>query len=188
MKYIVDIDLMHEIRAAILRNLYEQEKTKPYSWIDAEKLGNELGLTLKEVDFHLNYLEEKGFIRYERVLGGGGLVRITALGIDAVESPEQFVKTAPFLQQLIIYGNVVDSTILQAESIRIRNGLNRIAESVSDAELKELIDELIKESRKDAPDGNKLKVILQQIKEISPDIASKLLPYVQELLKKWLLG
>jgi hypothetical protein len=44
-------------------------------------------------------LEQKGLIKYQRTLGhsGGGMIKITALGIDAVEAPEQFVKDAPFL-------------------------------------------------------------------------------------------
>ena len=85
------------------------------------------------------------------------MVNITTLGIDAIENPEQFVKNAPFLQQLIIYGNVVNSTILQAESIKIRNGLNRIIEQIDDAEIRKLIEELIAESYQEKPDANKIK-------------------------------
>ena len=84
------------------------------------------------------------------------MVNITALGIDAIENPEQFVKNAPFLQQLIIYGDV-NSTILQAESIKIRNGLNRIIEQIDDAEIRKLIEELIAESYQEKPDTNKIK-------------------------------
>ncbi|RLI80783.1 hypothetical protein DRP04_07620 [Archaeoglobales archaeon] len=84
------------------------------------------------------------------------MVNITTLGIDAIENPEQFVKNAPFLQQLIIYGDV-NSTILQAESIKIRNGLNRIIEQIDDAEIRKLIEELIAESYQEKPDANKIK-------------------------------
>ena len=84
------------------------------------------------------------------------MVNITALGIDAIENPEQFVKNAPLLQQLIIYGDV-NSTILQAESIKIRNGLNRIIEQIDDAEIRKLIEELIAESYQEKPDTNKIK-------------------------------
>jgi len=84
------------------------------------------------------------------------MVNITALGIDAIENPEQFVKNAPFLQQLIIYGDV-NSTILQAESIKIRNGLNRIIEQIDDAEIRKLIEELIAEFYQEKPDTNKIK-------------------------------
>ncbi|HDN73638.1 MAG TPA: hypothetical protein ENG16_01270 [Archaeoglobus sp.] len=84
------------------------------------------------------------------------MVNITTLGIDAIENPEQFVKNAPFLQQLIIYGDV-NSTILQAESIKIRNGLNRIIEQIDDAEIRKLIEELIAEFYQEKPDTNKIK-------------------------------
>lgn len=178
--------IMQEIRATILRRLYDQERKRPYSWIDAFNLAEELNLGKDEIEFHLNYLEEKGFIRYERVLGGGGIVRITALGIDAVENPNMFVNDAPFLQQLIIYGDVVNSTIMQAESIKIRNGLNKIAEQVDDAEIKQLIEELISESYQEKPDAGKIKEIFNKIKQKAPEIAEKIGPIVIKLLERWL--
>jgi len=115
-----------------------------------------------------------------------GLVRITALGIDAVENPELFVNQAPFLQQLIIYGDVVDSTIMQAESIKIRNGLNRIIEQVDDAEIKKLIEELIAESYQEKPDINKIKTVFNKIKQKAPEIAEKIYPIVLKLIERWL--
>jgi DNA-binding transcriptional ArsR family regulator len=177
---------MQETRAKILEILYNQAKENPYSFIDASELAEKLNLTLDQIELELDYLDEKGFIRYDRVLGGGGFVRIAAYGIDAVESPEMFINEAPFLQQIIIYGNVIDSAILQAESIRIRDSLNKIYNAVEDEELKELISQLIHESEKDKPDGNKIKEIIQQIKEKAPELATRLIPYAMEILKKWL--
>lgn len=112
--------------------------------------------------------------------------RITALGIDAVENPEMFVKDAPFLQQIIVHGNVVGSTIMQVESIQIRNGLNRIIEQTTDPELIKLIEELILESYKEKPDASKFKSIFGAIKERAPDVATKVLPHVLKLLERWL--
>jgi len=179
---------MHEVRAAILKQLYDLAKNHPRAWTLEKSIANELGLTLEEAIFHLEYLEQKGFIKYQKTLdrSGGGMVKITALGIDAIENPEQFVKNAPFLQQLIIYGNVVNSTILQAESIKIRNGLNRIIEQVDDAEIRKLIEELIAESYQEKPDGNKIKDVFSKIKQKAPEIAEKIGPIVIKLLERWL--
>jgi len=182
------IGIMHEVRAAILKILYDLAKEHPRAWTSEKAIADELGLTLEETIFHLEYLEQKGFIRYQKTLdrSGGGMIKITALGIDAVEAPEQFVKDAPFLQQLIIYGNVVNSTILQAESIKIRNGLNRIIEQVDDAEIRKLIEELIVESYQEKPDGNKIKTVFNKIKQKAPEIAEKISPIVIKLLERWL--
>ena len=179
---------MQEVRSAILKLLYDLERENPRAWTNEKSIAEELGLTLEEVVFHLEYLEQKGFIKYQRTLNGHGygLVRITALGIDAVENPDMFVKDAPFLQQLIIYGDVVNSTIMQAESIKIRNGLNKIAEQVDDAEIKQLIEELISESYQEKPDAGKIKEIFNKIKQKAPEIAEKIGPIVIKLLERWL--
>jgi arginine deiminase len=87
---------------------------------------------------------------------------------------------------LIIYGNVVNSTILQAESVRIRNGLNRIIEQVDDAEIRKLIEELISESYQEKPDANKIKTVFNKIKQKAPEIAEKTSPIVIKLLERWL--
>jgi hypothetical protein len=179
---------MYEVRAAILKLLYDLEKNHPRAWTCEKAIADELGLTLEETIFHLEYLEQKGLIKYQRTLdrSGGGMIKITALGIDAVEAPEQFVKDAPFLQQLIIYGNVVNSTILQAESVRIRNGLNRIIEQVDDVEIRKLIEELISESYEEKPDANRIKATFNKIKQKAPEIAEKISPIVIKLLERWL--
>lgn len=179
---------MHEVRSAILKLLYDLERKNPRAWTNENSIAKELGLTLDEVIFHLEYLEQKGFIKYQRTLNGHGygLVRITAVGIDAVENPELFVNQAPFLQQLIIYGDVVNSTIMQAESIKIRNGLNRIAEQVDNEEIRKLIEELIAESYQEKPDANKIKDIYGKIKQKAPEIAEKILPIVLKLIERWL--
>lgn len=177
--------LIHEVRAAILKRLYDQERKKPYSWIGVKDLANEFNLTLEEIEFHLNYLYEKRLIKFQQTLDlGGGLVRISAFGIDAVENPEMFVKDAPFLQQIIIHGDVIDSNILQVDSIKIRNGLNRIINETTDPELIRLIQELISESYKEKPETSKIESIMETIKEKAPDIAAKLLPYVIDMIKK----
>jgi len=181
------ISIMHEVRAAILKLLYDLEKNNPRAWTDEKSIAEELNLTLEETIFHLEYLEQKGFIKYQRTIDlGGGLVRITALGIDAVEAPEFFIKDAPFLQQIIIHGNVINSTILQAESIKIRNGLNRIAEQIGDSELRRMIYELIEESYKEEPDAEKVKSVWSQIKEKAPEAAKLVAPYVTKLIERWL--
>jgi len=186
MYFQLNLSIMQEIRAVILKRLYEEKRKKPHSWIDIYSLAEELDLSKEEIEFHLSYLEEKGFVKCERFIGGGGIVKIAALGVDAVENPDLFVKDSPFLQQLIIFGDVKNSTILQAESVKIRNGLNRLGETLDDEELKALIREIIAESRKENPDGQKLKDIFGKIKEKSPKVAEKIMPYVLELLKKWL--
>gem|GEM_PF-2085562 len=176
---------MHEVRAAILQRLYDQERKKPYSWIGVKDLANEFNLTLEEIEFHLNYPYEKGLIKFQQTLDlGGGLVRISAFGIDAIENPEVFVKDAPFLQQIIVHGNIINSTILQADSIKIRNGLNRIINETTDPELISLIQELISESYKEKPEISKIESIMETIKEKAPDIAVKLLPYAIDMFKK----
>ena len=177
---------MDEVRAAILKKLYDIARENPHIIVSLEDLKEEFNLNENELIFHLKYLDEMGFIEFQEYIGGGGHVKITALGINAVENPGMFVKDAPFLQQIVIHGNVINSTILQAESIKIRNGLNRIIQQITDPEIANLIQELIAESYKEEPDASKIKSVWKTVKEKAPDIAAKITPYVMKLLEKWL--
>ena len=177
---------MHEVRAAILKKLYDLARKKPHAWLHIEEFMDEYNIDEDTLIFHLRYLEEKGFIKFQQFIGGGGIAKITALGIDAVENPEMFIEHAPFLQQIIIHGNVINSTIMQAESIKIRNGLNSIIKNIKDDEIIQLIERLILESYKNEPDPNTIKNVLAKIEKKAPEIAEAVLPYAIKLIERWL--
>jgi hypothetical protein len=71
-------------RARLLRLVYDRTDADVASFLDGRELADELGIGHAEVGSMVRYFEELGCLKH---IGGGGLmVRITAEGIDQVES------------------------------------------------------------------------------------------------------
>lgn len=148
-------------------------------------------MSVKELQNHIWYLNEKKFIKCKFTLEGVAFCRITSYGMDVIENPEQFLSEFPALN-LIIQGNVYDSQILQGKNIKIDNGFNRVYQAIEKSDLnsidkKELcvnVKELELEASKKNPDSSRIKSILDIIKSKSPNIYSLLNPLVIEYLKK----
>jgi hypothetical protein len=71
-------------RHRFLAALYARSDADVGAYEDGRDLADGLGIPLPEAERIVRYLEERGFVQH---LGGGGLtLRITAAGIDHVES------------------------------------------------------------------------------------------------------
>jgi hypothetical protein len=71
-------------RLRLLRLVYDRTSADVASFLDGHEVADELGMPHDEVGGMIRYFEELGFLKH---IGGGGLmIRITAAGIDQVES------------------------------------------------------------------------------------------------------
>jgi hypothetical protein len=81
----------NEIRRQILEILYEYEKTHPKTYLDYDKILNKINnVKLEELIFHVNYLEDKGYLEQRRLNGEGFIARINSQGMDIVENTAEF--------------------------------------------------------------------------------------------------
>ncbi|HEX5724505.1 MAG TPA: hypothetical protein VFX98_03515 [Longimicrobiaceae bacterium] len=79
-----DVRRRREARHRFLELLYEASETGESEYADGYALGAGLGLSRHDVERVVRYHEDHGFVAKA---GGGGLtVRITARGIDHVET------------------------------------------------------------------------------------------------------
>jgi hypothetical protein len=188
-----------KIRLEILKFYYAEYKKDP---IKTERYGHFMkifNLTENELIGHVRYLHDKQLLecicsRGTQEFGKPIYCKITAYGIDAIEHPDQFASKVPFLN-LIIHGNVTNSTIMQAENIRIENGFNSVHNAIKDSNLdaeskKELADnvkELELESKKEEPSLSRIQYLFGKVKKISIPIYVLLEPIIQEYIKQRVL-
>jgi len=78
------IQQRRERRRAFLRRLYEAVDGSVSEFVHAYELGADLGIEEAEVRMIFEYLEEKQFVMVDD--HRAGVVRLTALGVDEVES------------------------------------------------------------------------------------------------------
>lgn len=181
------------IRLEILRQYYNLYKSDPDSKYDCAELMNSFGINKSELRGHILYLHDKGLLKGYMSLQGGLNCRITHKGIDALENPEQFLYDIPFLN-LIIHGDVTNSTITQAKEIKIINGFNQIYQTIEKSDLaQENKDELLKDIKDLESEGNKknpnlgtIKSLLDKVKKIWPPIYDLLKPLIEAYMKKQL--
>jgi hypothetical protein len=75
-----------EDRVRFLHALYTRSDADVGAYEDGREIADQLGIPVPEAERIVRYHEERGFIQH---LGGGGLtLRITARGIDHVESAD----------------------------------------------------------------------------------------------------
>jgi DNA-binding MarR family transcriptional regulator len=77
-----------QTRSRFLHRLYQLGDADVGAFLDGREIADDLQIPLPEAERIIRYYEERGYLRHA---GGGGLtLRITAEGIDYVESlPEQ---------------------------------------------------------------------------------------------------
>jgi hypothetical protein len=76
-----------QIRMKILQLLYNHEIDDPRSFgLDDKILIQKLSVTRQIIEFNISYLQQKGLIEVEWTLGPDFNARITAFGIDVIES------------------------------------------------------------------------------------------------------
>ena len=74
-------------RTELLRRLYFRAGGGVAAFFPGFELGEELGMDRAEARKVLEYLEEKGWVRVDDYRGG--MVRLTAEGVDRVEAGEE---------------------------------------------------------------------------------------------------
>lgn len=76
-----------EIRRRILEMAYEKFQEHPYYRITPAEFKDQLSIGLRELNYNIVYLEEKGYLELQKPLEGSLFVgaRITPQGVDLVE-------------------------------------------------------------------------------------------------------
>ncbi len=121
----------NQIRRKILQILYDYEIENPGGLTPSGIVKKHLQVEDKIIDFNLNYLENKGYLKLTRLHGSLPLSRITSGGIDIVEDNNQLDEKFPLIHQTIVHnspGTVIDS---QNVSINIVNSFNQIYEEIN---------------------------------------------------------
>lgn len=183
------------IRLDILQFYYDLYKKNPSAIEPYKHFLKKYNITEPELIGHVLYLHDKRLLmcicsKCAHDFRTPYQCYITAHGIDAIENPEQFASEVPFLKLITIYGDVTNSQIMQAENIRIENGFNRVYQEIENSNLnteskKELlkdIEELESEGRRDKPDIEKIKSILDKVKKIWSPVYDLLKPLIQECI------
>jgi hypothetical protein len=81
-----ELDRRRRARAEFLRRLYHRVDASVTEFVNGLEVGTELGLDEDETRKLFAYHEEKGFVRVDD--HRSGMLRITAAGIDHVESTD----------------------------------------------------------------------------------------------------
>lgn len=76
-----------EIRRRVLEMAYAKFQEHPYYRITPGEFKDQLGITLRELNYNIVYLEEKGYLELQKPLEGNLFVgaRITPKGVDLAE-------------------------------------------------------------------------------------------------------
>jgi hypothetical protein len=80
------IKARRQLRAQFLRSLYEQVDGSVSEFVNGFEIGSRVGADSAEARRIIEYLEEKGLLKVDD--HKNGIVRITANGVDAVETGE----------------------------------------------------------------------------------------------------
>ncbi|MGP8023864.1 MAG: hypothetical protein ACLQG5_06225 [Methanobacterium sp.] len=99
----------NQIRRKILEILYDYEIENPRDDVESIELNKKLGVGVldKEVEFNINYLENKGFVDVTGRHFEGFEVKITHKGIDLVENNEEFNNLFP---QINLTQNIIQNS------------------------------------------------------------------------------
>jgi hypothetical protein len=166
-----------EIRREILKMVYERYTQHPYYRVTPKEFKEELGISLRQLNFNIVYLEEKGLLELQKPLEGSLFVgaRITPRGIDLVEDEFQFDTTFPLKNEK----KMKDIDVERAS----KDLIDKIMLRNFSSEKKELLIEEVKsirdEFRKPGPSYKVIKNALEKIKERDYDLGNEL----SEILK-----
>lgn len=154
-----------EIRRNILEILYEIEEKHPGNYFPGGKLEQKLGLNKNQTTFHINYLEDEGYILTTRGMRGYYAAKISNKGINLVENDEEFTKLFPPVS--ITQYNIKNSSGFSAGdfnivNINIQDSFNQIYEQIdhenpsNKEEIKAVIHDLEKELQKEFINKSKI--------------------------------
>lgn len=161
-----------EVRRRILKILYEQFVEHPYNRITPKEFKEQLGISLRDLNYNVIYLEDKGLIELQKPLEGSIFVgaRIMHRGIDLVENEYEFDIMFPAFKRASPPSNVFTQFTLLIDSIEVDGSIN--------SDLKELIIENIKqiqnELKKIEPSYTVVKKSLVKVKERNIEVGKKL--------------
>lgn len=163
----------NEIRQKTLKMLYELFKEHPYHRLTAKDFRESMNIGLRDLNFNIIYLEEKGLVELQKPLEGDLFVgaRITPRGIDLVENEYQLCALFPLQSGSPVISNEVferlDSLISETSE---KQSLNADSKELIAEELTVIRDEL----RKTAPIYSTIKNYLDRLKVRDYDIWLKL--------------
>jgi DNA-binding MarR family transcriptional regulator len=167
-----------EIRRKILEMLYERFEEHPYHRITPKEFRETLNIDLKNLNFNIIYLEEKGHVELQKPLEGSIFVgaRITTKGIDLIEDEYQFNITYPvtrprrsarkdFLQEF-------DALIKKIQSLNTMNG------DTKELIIEEII-EIKSELKKPEPSYSKVKSLVVKINDKNSNLGTQVMAIVE---------
>ncbi len=194
---LVVVHMNDKIRLDILKFYYDLYKKDSTDFGRYDQFVEIFNITENELIGHVRYLYEKQLLdcicsEASHEYGRPYQCKITAHGIDAIEHPELFARDVPLLN-LIINSNISNSQIFQAQSIRIENGFNRVYQAIegsnldveSKKELKNYVKDLESEGKKENPNKESMKSLLDKVRKISSSVYDLLKPVMQELITEY---
>jgi hypothetical protein len=186
-----------EIRARVLRILYDFQMQNPQRVLNADELKSKSFPDVAQNFFDVNliYLRDANLIDGRGEMGRVGPrdVRITKLGIDVVERPERYSQKYSMNFQVLNvgtnYGQVAQAaqgaSISQTQTYSSFNDLKSLVKShdeLNDEERKE-IETHLSELEKRAQDGSLSKTIIDQSKAALSKYGWLIPPLVQVIAK-----
>lgn len=153
----------NEIRRKIIEELYNIYEKNHLRNMPKGKLKDKIGVEYNELNRNVNYLKDKGYVTLIMGMGDYYAAKITADGIDLIESPEEFNTLFP---QLNITQNIVhdsSNVVISSDNfINISDSFNQIYQnpeflnSNHKEEIKKIIQELQIELQNEAVNKNKI--------------------------------
>ncbi len=161
-----------EIRRRILEMLYEKFTEHPYYRITPKEFKNKLKINIRELNFNVIYLEEKGLIELQKPLEGTLFVgaRITTKGVDLVEDEYRFNMMFPLASTRSVSENILAKFNLLREGIETDKNLSPELREIIVEEVRSIEDEL----KKAEPSYGVVKKMLDKIKDRNFEIYERL--------------
>ena len=105
-----------DVRAHVLRELYDQEMREGFRGFNATDFAKKVGVPQRQVEVALKYLVDMGLVNGTYVIGTDVpvIMGITALGMDVVDNPRKFPNIA-VTQQIVQVSGDVYSPIMQVQ-------------------------------------------------------------------------
>jgi hypothetical protein len=167
-----------EIRRRILQMLYDRFKEHPYNRIASKEFKEELNISLKDLQFHVIYLEEKKLLELQKPLEGSLFVgaRITPKGIDLIEDEFQMNISFPAQpKETLIFTDVFNE--LQ-HLIEETGRSHDLGPDMRELIVEELI-EIQKQLKAGEPSYTEVKKLTERIRDHDSDIWHKLLAIIK---------
>jgi hypothetical protein len=159
--------------------LYDSFKGHPYNRVTPKEFKESLSIDLKELRFHIVYLEEKGLLELQKPLEGSLFVgaRITSKGIDLVEDEYQM---SVFFPRESATPLISDDIFEKFDSL-IKETEGSDAQSASSKELIiEGLKEIQNELKKTEPSYFAVKGFVDRLKERNFEVWQKLMAIIKD--------